>query len=126
VQVPYDEIIAFYNKNRRDMPEAKGLTELRKGLINARYSKYGLNKIQEAILKAKESDFINGGGPKAWRADFNWIMKPENFIKVLEGTYDNRLHKASQSKVAQSGNFQQREYSDDDLDALMANKEAEA
>ena len=89
--VPYQEVLDFYNQHRRRMPESKTLSVRRKGFINARFDKYGLKKIKEVILLAEKSDFLNGGGNKGWIAGgIDWILRPENFPKVLEGKYDNK------------------------------------
>jgi len=86
-----EEIIAFYNAHRNRMPEAKTLSNKRKGYINARLDNYGLDTVKEVILKAEASDFLNGGGNKGWIAPgIDWLMRTENFPEVLEGLYDNR------------------------------------
>lgn len=73
------------------MSKVEVLNQTRKGYINARVSEFGIEKVIAVIHKAGESDFLNGKNDKAWRADFEWILRPENFVKVMEGKYDNRL-----------------------------------
>lgn len=86
-----DDVVRFYNLHHNRMPEAKTLSRGRKGYINARLDKYGIEQVKEVILKAEKSEFLNGGGDKGWIAGgIDWIMRPENFPKVLEGKYDNR------------------------------------
>ena len=93
-EIPYRDIIDFYNKHRRVMAEAKTLSDGRKKFINARFEKYGIETIKEVILKAGASDFMNGGGSKGWIASgFDWLMRPENFPHILEGKYDNKTGK---------------------------------
>lgn len=88
---PVKEVISFYNTHRNRMPEAKTLSKARRGYINARLDKYGMDAVKEVILKAEASDFLNGGGNKGWIAPgIDWLMRPENFPKILEGLYDNR------------------------------------
>ncbi len=41
------------------------------------------------ILRISGSDFCCGGGPRGWRADFDWLLQPGVYLKVLEGRYDN-------------------------------------
>ena len=65
------------------------MTDKRKGLINARLRECGKQKLAIAIQKAARSDFLNGRGERYFVASFDWIMKPNNFPKVLEGNYDN-------------------------------------
>lgn len=79
------------------MPKVVKLTDKRKGFINARFAEFGIEKITEALRKAGNSEFMNGKNAHLWRADLEWIMRPENFVKVLECKYDN---KTAPTKVA--------------------------
>ena len=65
------------------------MTDKRKGLLNARLRECGKQKLAIAIQKAARSDFLNGKNERAFIATFDWIIKPNNFPKVLEGNYDN-------------------------------------
>ena len=58
---------------------------------------YGKDAVLTAIKKAAESDFLNGCGNKAFVASFDWIFRPTNFPKVLEGNYDNKEKKPDMS-----------------------------
>lgn len=40
--------------------------------------------------KASKSDFLNGVNQRSWKANFDWLINESNFLKVLEGNYDNR------------------------------------
>ena len=72
-----------------------GIKEIKAGsnrykMLNARLKEYGEEKIVEAIEKAKTSPFLKGQNRKGWVITFDWFLKPENFIKVLEGNFDER------------------------------------
>jgi hypothetical protein len=88
-KVDYEFIKELYHSLCPKMNKVQVLNEQRKGFINARYAEFGIEKITEVIRKAGESDFLNGKNDKAWKADFEWLMRPTNFLKVLEGKYDN-------------------------------------
>lgn len=76
------------------LPKIIGLNESRKKAIKARLKEYSLEQIEEMFRKAEKSDFLTGRikskGERPFKASFDWLMKPSNFIKVLEGNYDNR------------------------------------
>jgi hypothetical protein len=72
------------------MAKVEKLTDLRKGFIRARFAEYGIEKITTVLRFAGGSDFLNGHNDKAWRANLEWLMRPNNFIKVLEGNYKNK------------------------------------
>lgn len=57
--------------------------------VSARCREYGKEAVRDVIRKAVMSDFLNGKNDRAWVASFDWLMKPNNFAKVLEGNYDN-------------------------------------
>jgi hypothetical protein len=43
-----------------------------------------------AIGKVSRSAFLRGQNEKRWVITFDWLLKPNNFPKVLEGNYDDR------------------------------------
>jgi len=45
---------------------------------------------REAIAKAAESSFCRGINDRGWQADFEWFIRPESAIKLIEGKYANR------------------------------------
>ena len=58
--------------------------------LRARLNQHGLEKVLEAIENIKRSDFLRGQNKSGWIITFDWFVKPTNFLKVLEGNYDNR------------------------------------
>lgn len=38
----------------------------------------------------EESEFLKGKNERHWTATFDWLMKPNNMTKVLEGNYRNK------------------------------------
>ena len=59
-------------------------------MLNARIKEYGIDKVLEAIEKVKNSRFLQGSNDRGWVISFDWFIKPNNFVKVLDGNYDNR------------------------------------
>lgn len=55
----------------------------------ARIKQYGIDDVLGAIDRIKQSDFLQGKNNKGWTITFDWFVLPNNFIKVLEGNYDN-------------------------------------
>lgn len=89
-----DEVKNLFNSIAVDLPKIKTLSEARKKAINARVKEHGINLVREAFITAQESDFLCGRGKDKWKASFDWIMNPNNFIKVIEGNYlNNGNHK---------------------------------
>lgn len=61
----------------------------RSKLLNARIKEYGEEEIINAIKSINNSSFLKGQNKNNWVITFDWLIKPNNFIKVLEGNYDD-------------------------------------
>ena len=86
------KVMKFWNnvmKSPVAIPTIAKMTPKRKTVVNARVKEFGINAVYQAISKASESSFLNGGGSKGFLADFDWVFRPNNFPKVLEGNYDD-------------------------------------
>lgn len=92
-KVNFEALLKFFNdemnKAQALIPRAKSITGQRLTLLKARIREYGKEAVADVIRKSARSDFLNGGGSKGFKADMTWIMRPENFLKILEGNYDN-------------------------------------
>ena len=72
-------------------------------LLNARIKQYGIEMILEAIDNINKSSFLRGQNNKQWTITFDWLIKPNNFIKVLEGNYNDRSQQ--NSGIGNKGGF---------------------
>lgn len=89
--VPYKEIVKAYNEICKSLPSVRVISDKRKKKMRAIYRKVGdLDVIIEAFKKAESSDFLSGRSGKWNGCNFDWLINYNNFIKVIEGTYDNR------------------------------------
>lgn len=59
-------------------------------MLNARLKEYGLDAVLQAINNVRISSFLRGQNKDGWTICFDWFVKPNNFIKVLEGNYTDR------------------------------------
>ena len=90
----FDEIIDFFNQQMtgKTIPQVAIKTPERRQAFERLIAQMGVDKdsVKQAIRNAAESDFLNGKGQKGWIADFDWIMVPQHFQKVLENFYRNK------------------------------------
>lgn len=84
------EIIDYFHENCKRLPKIQIINQQRKKSINARVNDFGIEKVKEVIEKTGKSNFLSGENKNNWTADFDWIMKPTNFVKILEGNYNNK------------------------------------
>ena len=78
--------------NQLGLPPVKTVSpETNRGkLLRARIRKHGVEEVLSAVEKAGESAFLRGQNTNGWTITFDWFLKPNNFIKVLEGNYGDR------------------------------------
>jgi len=81
-------IYEFFNLERKDLPEATKLNDSRKKLIKCRLEEYDQETIKKVILKARDNNFLSGK-ETSFKANFDWIFNKTNFLKILEGNYEN-------------------------------------
>lgn len=92
------KVADYFNKKMqgKEITKIRQLTSARKASIKARLKESSETEVFAAIDKTSESDFLNGCGNREFKASFDWLFRPRNYIKVLEGNYDNnRKNKAS-------------------------------
>ena len=71
--------------------------------LKARIADYGLDDVLKAIDLVKQSKFLQGNNDRDWKITFDWFVKPNNFIKVLEGNYTD-------TKPDNPNNFENRTF----------------
>lgn len=90
--IDYLAFMEFFNgaMEGRQIPTITQLQQSRRGQLNARMREHGKEALRTVVLKAADSTFLNGGGEKSFIASFDWIFRPSNFTKILEGNFDNK------------------------------------
>lgn len=77
---------------------------------------FGEEKVIQAVDKVKQSDFLQGKTDARFSLNFDWFINPNNFVKVLEGKYDERHDK---KLTKNNNNFERRQYDMDDLESKL-------
>ena len=85
-QIALDE----YNQlaERCRLPQAKVLSKTRLEKLKARLSEHGLDGWRQALAMIEGSSFLCGETTN-WKANFDFLIQPSSFLKVIEGTYGN-------------------------------------
>ena len=89
----YQAVLDAFHESCPSLPKVLKLSDSRKKAIKARLNDFGLEEIKRAFVLTEQSDFLKGTNANGWQAGFDWLMKPANLTKVLEGNYENK-HKA--------------------------------
>lgn len=69
-------------------------------LLKGRIREYGIDEVLNAINNVRNSDFLRGENNRGWMITFDWFVKPNNFLKTLEGNY-NKEGKHGTTRAAQ-------------------------
>jgi len=92
-------------------------------LLNVRVREYGESEVIKAIETIKHCPFLLGQSQSGWIITFDWFIKPNNFLKVLEGTYmNNGASDKAKNKNNQNLQGAYKSVSNDDLENLLINK----
>lgn len=63
------------------------LTDKRRAMLLARVREYGVDRFKEAVTKYYNAKFLHEN-PNC--SNLGWFIRPENFLKVIEGNYEKR------------------------------------
>jgi hypothetical protein len=91
-KIDFEKVRQQFNRlmEKKKIPSLKGkIAGQRRAFFEARVREYGITAAYRGMIKAARSGFLNGSGGRAWVANFEWIFRPNNFPKVLDGYYDN-------------------------------------
>jgi hypothetical protein len=93
-----DALDAFnaYNElaQRVGLPVAQRLSpERRKRIIKRLRDNDGMASWASLLSNVERSAFLQGENDRGWRVPgLDWLLKPDNFTKVIEGSYGNGAH----------------------------------
>jgi hypothetical protein len=93
------QIVEMFHDICKSYPKVRSISEARKKAIQARLRVHGVETIREVFEKAENSDFLKGKNNNNWSANFDWLMKDNNFSKTLDGMYDNRQKGVADSQT---------------------------
>lgn len=92
-----EEIVSLWNEIAG---ESERLSEIQRippnstryKYLNARYKEYGYETVKSAVESVRNSKFLRGEGKigQNWVVTFEWIFRPNNFVKVIEGRYTDK------------------------------------
>ncbi len=72
---------------RRGLPIVRKLTPDRRKRLAQRIRQNTIDEFTEAIGAIELSPFLCGENDRTWKADFDFLLSPQKFTKLLEGTY---------------------------------------
>ena len=85
------------------------INDKRKRAINNLLKEYSLEEMLRAMGKIRTSNFLQGNNKTGWQISFDWFTNKSNFLKVLEGNYDDKENISNSKKEKKSSNYQEQE-----------------
>lgn len=86
------------------------ITDKRKRAINNLLKEYSLEEMLQAMGKIRTSNFLQGNNKTGWQISFDWFTNKSNFLKVLEGNYDDKAGINNSEKEKKSKNYQEKDF----------------
>lgn len=89
----YESIINYYNLICKTLPAVRQITKTRRANICSRQEmlkKAGMTW-EQYFRSVDASDFLSGRNGIWQGCSFDWLIKPANMLKVIEGNYANRV-----------------------------------
>lgn len=91
--IPYDDILAAFHEALPMLPGVRLLNDGRKKKIKSRWHELAerqtLDYWRSFFAYAAKSDFLTGRNGKWTACNFDWLLEPNNHLKVAEGNYEN-------------------------------------
>lgn len=70
-------------------PAVRKMTAQRERQLSARLKDSTIEDWQRAMDALERSPFLRGDNDRGWRADFDFLLQPKSFTKLIEGAYDH-------------------------------------
>ena len=115
----FQEILFSYHFLCQGLPKVSKLTEKRKKAIKKALPYLNEKGFEGLFEKAGHSDFLLGR-TGVWKADFDWLLQPDNLTRVLEGRYDNAPEPVVCFPSPRRESWQEQRSSSYDINALEA------
>jgi len=100
---PHQKLIDIFHAEATSLPRVMTLNEARKVALarlwkqvlateQDKTTERGLEYFEGYFNFVEQSDFLTGRAKngKDWSANFDWIIKAPNFVKIIEGTYHRK------------------------------------
>lgn len=124
-----EAVIRAWNCLDDNVPKIQALNDgtKRYTMLKARIKEYGLERVLETVDMISKSKFLQGYVTD-FVINFDWFIKPNNFIKVLEGNYSDKeeVREANSQQEIKDKEVQESKMSDkDQVNNFIARKRRE-
>lgn len=94
-ECPVEDIVELFNELLPELPAVVLINKDRRSALNARWGESEVHRDmgfwREYFASVRRSEFLmgkaKGRDDKPFRCNFDWLIAPRNFVKVVEGNY---------------------------------------
>lgn len=99
-RIDYEKFQSVFNSKATLLPRCTLMTEKRKQKLKARIEEFKkfspsiepLDVFTSIVERVQQSEFCTGNNAQGWKCSFDWLIENSgNWVKVIEGCYDNRM-----------------------------------
>ena len=118
-----NEVISLYHSICVSFPALRAVSDARRKKIRSLLDKYSTEDFRKVFENAEASSFLKGTDG-VWKASFDWMLKEDKFLNILEGNYADKGKKYGyKEKVPGWSGFQM---SDAEVEEMKRQYEIEA
>lgn len=102
-KIDYAAVVDSYNTICGGrLPKVTKLTDKRKRSIKNCLAQFTAEDLSKAFKAAVNTPFLTGKNDRCWTANFDFIIKPDNIVKILEGAYGGAASVPSAAPAAKN------------------------
>jgi len=103
VKCPHQDIITMYHKCLPMLPQIRDWNDNRQRLLRARWNedteRQNLDWWRKFFKDVSSSAFLTGRTDNPFQCHLEWLIKPTNFSKTIEGHYNNRKGQGEEDDI---------------------------
>lgn len=91
--------------NALGLSQVQKISKERKKALKKILNEYGLEGFYKVIEEVKLSSFLRGESDSTFSAGFDWILKDDNFLKIIEGNYRDKKKKRKEDLINDTSGY---------------------
>lgn len=109
-ELRFADVVSIWNTTVTHLPKLVKLSEERKAKVRVRWEEWSsigdpLEIYRQICDRAQQSNFLRGDNNRGWIANFDWLISNgKNWLKILEGNYDNQQPSAPKGEIKKNVN----------------------
>lgn len=98
-----NNIVEIYNETCTNLPKVSKITDKRKNNIRKFLKEFTIDDFSRICNIANTVPFLIGKNERGWKADFDFLVKPDKATAILEGKYGNSIETQDKTIVYEQG-----------------------